>query len=154
MHLEGDGILGAEGYQVMYMLIRKRGYFTLQEANHRIKGAPKSIWAPDGICIRPMHASVLKGQRGGKPLSDCRLRYTAAEVHKFAIASIGLFDDLVPEDEPVWLCWKKHVEYLHILLQSSFTSHDIVMLDKLIYDHQTMYNQASVPTSHCSLLVI
>lgn len=140
MHLEGDGVLGAEAYQVMYVLIRRRGYFTLQEANRRIKDAPPAVWK-DGEPIRPIHHSVLKGQRGGKPLADQRIRYTAAETHKFAFASVLLFDELIPSDEPVWECWKVHVAYLQIMLQSSFTSSDVILLDKLIYDHQRMYNE-------------
>lgn len=144
MHLEGDGVLSAEAYQVMYVLIRKHGFFTLQQANDRIREAPESLWS-DGKCIRPIHHSVLKGQRGGKPLADQRMRYTAAEVHKFALASIELFDRMIPSDVPVWECWKIHVAYLKILLQSSFTCDQIITLDKLIYDHQTMYNKVSLP---------
>lgn len=144
MHLEGDGLLGAEAYQVMYVLIRKHGFFTLEQANARIRDAPESLWS-DGMCIRPIHHSVLKGQKGGKPLADQRMRYTAAEVHKFALASIDLFDDMIPSDVPVWECWKMHVAYLKILLQSSFTYHDIVTLDTLIYEHQTMYNKVRLP---------
>lgn len=146
MHLEGDGVLTAEGYQMLYMLIKKRGYFSLERANARIKNAPKSLWR-DGVCIRPIHPSVLKGQKGGRPSSDQRMRYTAAEMHKFAHASVSLFDDMIPNDEPVWQCWKVHVAYFELMLQPSFTFEDIILLDKLIFDHQTLYSQV-YPCAH------
>lgn len=78
-----------------------------------------------------------------RPIADKRARYTAAETQKFALASEELLSDLVPDTEPVWLCWRKHVAYLRVMLQDAFTPQDIVKLDNLIYEHQTLFANVS-----------
>lgn len=140
MHAEGDGILGEEAYQCFHVLIKVRKYFTLHRANFIIKCAPSELWS-DGIPVRPIHSSILDGV---KVAQAKRMRWTAAETHKFALASVQLFDHLVPPQEPVWQCWKLHVSYLQLVLQHSLTSQDIANMDKLIFEHQTMYQQVCV----------
>lgn len=76
-----------------------------------------------------------------RPFSDKRARYTAAETHKFALASEELLSNVVPQTEPVWVCWMKHVEYLRVMLQESFTPQDIIKLDNLIFEHQTLFSK-------------
>lgn len=139
MHAEGDGMLGEESFQCFHVLIKIRNYFTLHEVNTIIKRAPTELWT-DGVPVRPIHSSVCKGV---KIQSGMRMRWTAAETHKFALASEALFDEHIPAEEPVWRCWKLHVQYLRIMLQDSFTAQDITLMDKLIFDHQTLYREVS-----------
>lgn len=75
MHLEGDGLLGYEVYYMIHVLLKKK-YFTLEQLNHRISKAPMSLWK-DGVTIRPMHSSVMKGTKNGR----CVLWDAAVRTH-------------------------------------------------------------------------
>ena len=67
------------------MLIVKRKYFSLKQANAILEDAPFSTW-PDGFRPRPLHPHLLKGAKNGRPKKAGKLRYTAAQMRKFAIA--------------------------------------------------------------------
>jgi hypothetical protein len=85
MHLQADGLLQYLGYWVFHTLIVKRKYFTLKEANRAIASAPTTLWS-DGIPPRPLHSHLLKGGKGGRPKSSNKLRFTASQMMKFALA--------------------------------------------------------------------
>lgn len=148
MHAEGDGMLSEEAYQCFHVLCKVREYFTLQRLNFILRNAPDEMW-PDGVAVRPIHSSVMDGLRVKRGM---RMRWTAAETHKFARASVKLFDHLVPEDEIVWRCWKLHVSYLEIMLQPTLTTQDVALMDKLIFDHQTLYRQVCVLFVYTSVM--
>lgn len=104
-----------------------------------------------GMCAHMLCASLCLVCR---PLADKRARYTAAETHKFALASEALLNDLLPQTEPAWVCWLKHVEYLRVMLQDSFTPQDILKLDNLIFEHQTLFSKVRLVLVRYLMLVV
>ena len=62
MHLQADGLLQYLGYWTFHLLICKRKYFSLEQANKIIKDAPSSVWS-DGIPPRPLDKNILKGAK-------------------------------------------------------------------------------------------
>lgn len=147
MHAESDGVLGEECYQCFHVLIKRRQYFTLEEANRRIRQAPARLWTDDGIRVRELPTMVLEALRCG-PMKK-KILWTAAETQKFALVSCQIFDEIIPAHEPVWQCWKLHVSYLKIMLQHSFTAQDILLMDKLIFEHQTLFNKVHSAHTCC-----
>jgi hypothetical protein len=71
--------------------------------------------------------------------------------------SVELFDDLIPDDNEAWRCWKLHVQWLRIYLQKSFTPSDIVLMDKLYFEYLTLFHQVSClprcPVPRCAALL-
>ena len=47
------------------------------------------------------------------------------------LVSVDLFKAFVDQTDPVWISWVKHVEYYEMLTQKSFSTDDIVQLDKV-----------------------
>lgn len=141
MHLEGDGLLAGEAYALLYIVIQRQKCITLEAVNSKIAHAPKGVWSGDGVPIRPIHPNVLIGARGQLPRPDGRIRFTASEMHKFALASNYLLGDLIPEDNIFFICWKLHVQYLKIMLQHVFNGKDIMLMDMLIYKHQELFSK-------------
>ena len=67
----------------------------------------------------------------------------------YTLQSVELLSPLLNDDDtqlPEWRCWLLHVEYLKILLQHSFTAADLVKLDNLIIEHQTLFLQVLLLT--------
>jgi hypothetical protein len=60
---------------------------------------------------------------------------------------------LCAQDDPIWICLKAHASYLRVMLQHSFTVDDILLLDKLIYEHQFIFEKAcaAMPRKHSRL---
>ena len=65
MHIEGDGIAGAELYQFLNVSINKRKVFTLDWFNRQKNKMPASTWG-DGQAPRDVHNAVLRRTKGGK----------------------------------------------------------------------------------------
>ena len=110
MHAEGDGSLGVDGQLTLHDAICKRKLFSLETANKRLSSAPRSIWS-DGKPPPPLHVTLKEHKRGK------RLRYSAADMGKFALASPQLFGDLFPPGDAIWGVWCAHVRRESLLLQ-------------------------------------
>ena len=109
MHLEDDGNLGCvclclhmcilhpivshlvshlvsdHGYWTFHTLIVKEKKFTLHEINKILQAQPRSYWE-DGRPPPGLRKDVLKGSKGGLAKKAGRLRYTASNMRKFALA--------------------------------------------------------------------
>lgn len=72
-------------YFVFNMLIVQMKLFSLKFANKVIANADPSVWH-DGRAPRPLHASILKSAKGKKPKKNGKMRQTAADMVKFALA--------------------------------------------------------------------
>ena len=59
--------------------------FTLETANKVIARAPRSTWS-DGVTPPPLHPHILKKTKGNKLKKAGKLRYTAFNMTKFALA--------------------------------------------------------------------
>ena len=137
------------------------------QVNDLIRAAPRTTWS-DGARPPPLHSSMLKGTKKGMPKRAGRLRYGAADMVKFAVASVDLFAHLVKPDDPVWVCWKAHVAYLkvsapsytnalhkfhvidvtctsQIMQRHAFTGATVEQLDKAIQHHQKLFLKACLP---------
>jgi|TARA_B110000046_G_scaffold134902_1_gene141188 hypothetical protein len=67
------------------MLIVVMKEFDFATANKVIKHAPRSCWS-DGRAPPPLHKSVLKRAKKNTLRKSGRLKYTASEMTKFALA--------------------------------------------------------------------
>jgi hypothetical protein len=72
-------------YFVYHMLIVQMRLFSLKFANKVIANADPSVWE-GGRPPRPLHASILKGAKGKKPKQGGKMRQTASDMVKFALA--------------------------------------------------------------------
>ena len=102
MHAEGDGSLSTDAQLTFHDAIFKRKLFSIETANKRLSSAPRSMWS-DGHQPPPLHPTMQDHKRGR------RLRYSAADMGKFAIASLELFGDLFPPGDAIWSVWCAHV---------------------------------------------
>jgi len=75
----------ALGYWCFYCFMVVHKLFTLDFANKVLAGAPKSMWS-DGIPPRPLHKHILKGAKGNRPKRGGKMRQTASDMVKFALA--------------------------------------------------------------------
>jgi len=149
------------------MLIVVLKMFTLKEANKIMAAAPRSTWIGDGFPPPPIHHFLLKGAKNKLPKKAGKMRYTASNMRKFAIArcvricynpsiepsnhafgfasamhSVDLFAPLITDAEhPVWVSWVKHVEYVKLMVQDSYTIPQIIDMDKAIYEAQVAFRK-------------
>ena len=80
LHLFPDGLLRSEAAWLFYILFRMG--LDIGEENDAIKSYQG--WPPD-VRIPPLHASLSKGRRGGKPKSSSMLRMTGSQCMHFAL---------------------------------------------------------------------
>ena len=67
------------------MLMVHLRMFSFQDMQKAMENAPLSVWG-DGIPLKPLHKHVLKSAKSKRPLKSGKLRYTASQMRKFAIA--------------------------------------------------------------------
>lgn len=67
------------------MLMVEMKEFTFATANKVIKHAPRSVWS-DGIPPPPLNPHILKRTKGNQLKKGGKLRYTAFNMTKFALA--------------------------------------------------------------------
>ena len=133
MHGEGDGILGEECYQMVYMITRVMEWADYQQLNALKRGYP---WHA-GEEPPDLHESVQQGAKGNVPTKGTRIRFSASQTLRWAKHSVAFLRPVIQDpDAPFWKCWCKHVEYLNVLMQYSFTISDLEKLDQLVYEHQ------------------
>ena len=64
------------------------------------------------------------------------------QVIHFALHAQLIFAPLIPDDQqdnPVWVCLQQHLQYVTLLMQTSYTRSDVMRLDKLIFSQQTLF---------------
>lgn len=67
--------------------------------------------------------------------------------------SIGIIEPFLPleaqRNDPAWLSWKKHVEYLTLALAHSFDrASDLPLLSQLVKEHHELYLNVPEYTKH------
>eukprot|EP00965_Chrysotila_dentata_P174431 5758161-Pleurochrysis_carterae.AAC.1 len=141
MHGEPDGLLSAEGYYMIFSIVRIEGWCSLEEINTLIANYN---WPPNHK-PPPLHVSVLKkGATGSVPDKGQSLRYTASQMLHWAKHSLSFLRSVIKDPSRLfWRSWQQHVSYLEILMQYQFTWGDILALDRSIYEHQCLFT--SVP---------
>ena len=204
MHLEGDGILSHEAAWFIYVAVRKRGWFTLDELNASIS---TYAW-PNGYRIPNVLPAVIKGTKAGLPKHDANLHFSASQMFVFALnrsmtcchyvymklailphahvdsvsssplvgcptwcpncvvccvklcvfacglmynlSSVVLFRMLIKLDDAdlaadlAWASWVRHIEYVNVMLQHTFTRNEVILLDKLIFEHQVLFAKVKI----------
>jgi hypothetical protein len=86
MHVELDGIVRQELAYLLYILITKRKYFTLECLNAALKAYP---W-PKGHRMPDIEAKVTEGVKGKKPSPTAKLSSSASQTLHFAMARCGM----------------------------------------------------------------
>ena len=143
MHVELEGSLKNELAAMLYYFLRKRPDwdFTLAKLNQRIR---EYAW-PSGFRVRSFVDGVLeKGTKAGQCKKGCHVHMTSGDVMVFVRHSIDILLPLVGDTtDPLWRCWVAHVSYVRLLMQKTLTADDVVALDRLIYEHHTLFLEAS-----------
>lgn len=55
--------------------------------------------------------------------------------------SVDLFEPYVDVNDPVWISWVKHVDYIKLMVKRCYTSTEILELDKAIYDAMVAFHK-------------
>jgi hypothetical protein len=80
-----DSLCADHGYWTFHMLIVVLKWFSLKEVNSVLAAAPRSTWH-DGFAPPPIHPHLLKGAKNKRPKRAGKMRYTASNMRKFAVA--------------------------------------------------------------------
>ena len=143
MHHEMQGVLKLELALMLYYFIRVRRWFTTEELNARLA----SFSWPSGHGLPPLYKQhIEEGIANGQPKHDAHVHLTASQMLTFAHFSGPLLTGNLPtalvkdQNDPLWVCWCAHLDYLNSLLSYSFTPDSVVQLDRLIYRHQTLFS--------------
>ena len=143
MHVELEGSLKNELAAMLYYFTRKRADwdFTLAKLNQRIR---EYAW-PSGFRVPSFVEGVLeKGTKAGQCKTGCHVHMTSGDVMVFVRHSIDILLPLVGDTtDPLWRCWVAHVNYVRLLMRKTLTADDVVALDRLIYEHHTLFLEAS-----------
>jgi hypothetical protein len=119
-----------------------------------IKSFSKKAFTPDQFNKALQSFKYLPNDRHNKPQklkSTCfgkkkSIIWTSAEAICFAKNSLKILSDLVDfESDPVWVCWAKHVTYLTTACRSTFTEAEVLLLNRQVIEHQTMFRQVFGP---------
>ena len=102
MHGEGDGILGEEEYQMIYMITRVYEWADYHTLNALKRGYP---WRP-GEEPPDLHESVQKGAAGNVPTKGTRVRFSASQTLRWAKHSPVFLKPIIKDPTaPFWLSW-------------------------------------------------
>lgn len=100
------------------------------------------------------------GTRSGVPKANTTLRWTAGDMLHLVPSSVELIGQLMTEQQKqhdVWRSWILHVDYFLLLLQVSFTTASLELLQqRIIIAHQAFlavpeFNKLWTPKHHFSL---
>ena len=75
---------------------------------------------------------------------DFMQEVTKGSVH-FAEYSTKIIEPLLPPggaEEPIWLCWRAHMAYFHLLMSNDFTVSLALELDRCIMKHDELFTAA------------
>ena len=139
MHVELEGSLKNELAAMLYIFLRQRKQwnFTLQRLNAAIRDYawPNGARPPDFT-----EGYLEKGTSEGDAKTGTHVHMTAGDMLRFAVHSIDVMLPLIKDPKDAfWVCWVTHVKYLRILLQHKITYAEVIELDRLIYEHHTLF---------------
>ena len=139
MHVEctGSANLPHHGYAFLYMGIKEK-WFTLKQVNQAIKEAQSPHFR-----VPKIPKIALEGRKGNLPSGKGHLRFTAGQMMQFALHSVEMLRPLVAaqsaESHPIWKAWIAHTQYFQAAMKTSFTTHEVHQLDKLISKSQSLF---------------
>ena len=90
-------------------------------------------------------AHLRTGVKGNKPRSDAAYPGTAIQLKHLAEHATEILGPLVKNQykkSPVWMCLAVHMEIVHLVMQRSFTMDDVLMLDRKIWTHDSIWLKA------------
>jgi len=138
LHLFPDGLLRSEGAWLMYILI-KMG-LDLDTVNEAVRSYRH--WPPD-VRIPPLHPSLKKGRKGGKPKSAAVLRMTGSQCMHFALHSPALLTPLLTNEmcaHPAWRSWLTLVKLFGMCVKHSIAVDEIKTIDELQQQHSAAFD--------------
>ena len=158
MHDEYEGVVKGEVAHFIFYAVRIQRYFTLDDLNRELDAYP---W-PGGTRPVPYFTEgFLTGDTAAKvadkkakkartevkkrevgdpqfvPKPGAHVHMTAGQMATFTAHSPQIFLNLgVPADDPAFITWLDHCQYLNLLMQHSISIEELSEIDRLIQEHQ------------------
>ena len=142
MHVELQGLLPLELAAFIYKAERTLGWPDFLE---RLNRAIAIFDFPPGQRPPAIFTNVLKGSADGDPYKGAHVQWSAGQMMHFAEYSTKIIEPLLPPggaEEPIWLCWRAHMAYFHLLMSNDFTVSLALELDRCIMKHDELFTAA------------
>jgi len=139
MHVAAEGVLKLEIAALVYVMTR-----TWRIPLSEINAAIRAYSWPSGMGPPPYFtAALISGRVGGMAKKGAHIHGTAAQVLHFTQHSIQVLGPLIAKAKKVesdpWVCWSKHVQIIALMMQHSIHVSQVLLLDHLIYEHQSLF---------------